>query len=183
MRTLRLSLTGMFILMLLGGGAVTAAETDESALAGEPIVVTGTLECLGDAPATTETAGSTEAGPAADGVVNLHRWVASDPRLEGEVSYTGTWQLYSEPAEDSGLVEETDAAIYSIVNEGGSWLCEETRTSDPPRIDERHTLIFDGQGEYEGLTAYLQVDWSQTPYTFSGLILPGEEPPHAEPQG
>ena len=85
----------------------------------EPIVVTGTLECLGDAPSTTEST-STEAETGGDGVVHLHRWVASDPRLEGEVSYTGRWQLYGEPAEDSGVPDDPDDALYAIVNEGGS---------------------------------------------------------------
>ncbi len=78
----------------------------------------------------------------------------------------------------------SDAALYSIVNEGGSWLCEASRAAEQPISDgDRHTLVFNGEGEYEGLTAYLTIDWSQAPYVFSGLILPGEEPPYAEPQG
>ena len=87
MRTLHLSLTGTLILMLGGTAMVVAAEPDQPVAGGEPVVVTGTLECLGEAPASSE---STAAEAAGDGVVNLHRWVASDPRLEGEVSYTGT---------------------------------------------------------------------------------------------
>jgi hypothetical protein len=181
MRTLRLSLIGTFILMLGSTALVAAAETEETVTSVEPIVVTGTLDCLGEVPASTE---STTAETADQGLVNLHRWVASDPRLEGDVTYTGTWQLYAEPEEDSGIPDPTGDAIYEIVNEGGSWLCEESRSPDPPYTSaDRHTLVFDGSGEYEGLTAYLQVDLSQAPYEFTGLILTGEEPPYAEPQG
>ena len=88
--------------------------------------MTGTLECLGDAPSTTEST-STEAETGGDGVVHLHRWAASDPRLSGEATYSGRWQLYDEPAEESGDPAASDAALYAIVNEGGSWLCEASR--------------------------------------------------------
>jgi hypothetical protein len=168
-----LSLSGTLLLMVLGTGAVLAQETEEAPPADAPIVVTGTLEC--DADAAT-----------ADGatVVNVHQWAASDPRLAGEATYSGTWQLYGEAQEDSGDPAAEAPALYSIVNEGGSWLCETSRAAEQP-VDEGdlHTLVFNGEGDYEGLTAYLHIDWSQAPYVFTGLILPGEEPSYAEPQG
>jgi hypothetical protein len=170
---MRLSLVGTLLLLLLGSSAVLAQETEEPAAAGAPIVVTGTLDCDADTAAT-------------DGlpVVSVHEWAASDPRLSGEATYSGRWQLYEEPQEDTGDPAASDAALYSIVNEGGSWLCEASRAAEQPISDgDRHTLVFNGEGEYEGLTAYLTIDWSQAPYVFSGLILPGEEPPYAEPQG
>jgi hypothetical protein len=149
-----------------------AQETEEPTAAGAPIVVTGTLDCDADA--------ATDGLP----VVSVHEWAASDPRLSGEATYSGRWQLYDEPQEESGDPAATDAALYSIVNEGGSWLCEASRAPEQPISDgDRHTLVFNGEGEYEGLTAYLTIDWRQAPYVFSGLILPGEEPPYAEPQG
>jgi hypothetical protein len=169
---MRLSLVGTLLLLLLGGSAVLAQETEEPTAAGAPIVVTGTLECDADA--------ATDGLP----VVSVHEWAASDPRLSGEATYSGRWQLYDEPQEESGDPAATDAALYSIVNEGGSWLCEASRAPEQPISDgDRHTLVFNGEGEYEGLTAYLTIDWRQAPYVFSGLILPGEEPPYAEPQG
>jgi hypothetical protein len=177
MRFLPRSLVGTFILILLAGGLAMAADPAEPAtpVGAEPVAVSGTLDCGTDAAAPDAAAGTT---------VNVHQWAASDPRLEGEASYTGHWQLYPTPAEDSGVPAEQESAVYSIVNEGGSWLCEESRTPEPPSSPgERQTLIFTGQGEYEGLTAYLEVDLSQAPYAFSGLILPGDAPPYAEPQG
>jgi len=178
MRTLRLSLAGTIVLMLLGGSSLSvAAQTEDATESTDPVVVSGTLECLGEVPADQDPAA------AEVGVVNLHRWEASDPRLGGEVNYAGQWQLYQEPSEDSGTSDQADAATYAIVNDGGRWLCEASRMVPPGDRAGAHTLVFSGEGEYEGLTAYLQVDWSQAPYAFSGLILPGEAPPYAEPQG
>jgi len=183
MRTLRLSLAGTAILMLLvAASGMVAAQSEESSEASEvgtPVVVSGTLECLGEVPAD----GDGESSAVEDGVLNLHKWESSDARFSGEVTYTGQWQLYEEPTEDTGSPEDTDAAVYAIVNEGGRWLCEESRALAPGDAGRSHTLVFSGDGEYEGMTAYLQVDWSQAPFAFSGLILPGEAPPYAEPQG
>jgi len=185
MRTLRLSLTGTAILMLLvaAGGSVAAQseEPAEAAQAATPVVVSGTLECLGEAPA--DAASDAEPGTPTDGVMNLHKWESSDARFSGEVAYSGQWQLYEEPSEDSGSGEGTDTAVYAIVNEGGRWLCAESRALAPGDRAGSHTLLFSGEGAYEGMTAYLQVDWSQTPYAFNGIILPGDAPPYAEPQG
>jgi hypothetical protein len=183
MRTMRLSLAGTFILALLAGTSIAVAQEAEDAEAmTSPVVVTGTLECLGAAPA--DQAADAGASLAPDGtVINLHEWVASDARLSGEVAYTGTWHVYGEPSEDTGTTAAQDQAIYEIVNEGGKWLCEASRIPDPMVPSEEHTLVFNGQGAYEGMTAYLHIDWSQAPFAFTGLILPGEAPPYAEPQG
>ena len=52
MRRLLQPLIGMSILMLLGGASVaTAQETEDTTAAAEPVVVSGTLECLGEVPA------------------------------------------------------------------------------------------------------------------------------------
>jgi hypothetical protein len=181
MPILRLSLSGALILSLLLPG-LAVAQDDETTADGQPVVVSGTLDCQGEVAASP----APGASPAVAGetqVVNLHQWTASDPRLEGEAAYSGHWQLYDPPAEDTGSTD-VDTAIYAIVNDGGSWICKETRTPQPPRTGgERQTLVFSGQGDYEGLTAYLEVDLSQAPYAFSGIILTGDEPPYAEPQG
>jgi len=178
MRTLRLPLIGLVILTLLATMSIMAtAQTEEEA--GSPVVVSGTLECL-DGSAS----GEDEATPIGQSVISVHAWQASDPRLTGEVTYSGQWQLYGEPSEDTGSVGAMDeVAVYKIVNEGGRWLCEEARAAEPRVGDGTHTLIFSGEEGYEGLTAYLHIDWSTTPYVFSGLILPGEAPPYAEPEG
>lgn len=179
MPKLRWSLTGTLVILLVAVPTVMAAD-DPAAVGSDPVVVSGSLDC--DVAGTSPTADASEVTSSA-AILNLHEWTASDPRLTGEAAYSGHWQLYEAPAEDTGS-SETDAAAYAIVNEGGSWLCTETRTSGPPRTEnDRHTVVFTGQGDYEGLTAYLEVDFSQAPYAFTGLILKGDAPPYAEPQG
>ncbi len=179
MRRVLRPLIGVSVLMLVGGASVaTAQETEDATAAAEPVVVSGTLECLGAVPADQTADAAASLGT---DVVNVHRWQASDARLGGEATYTGQWQLYEPPAEDSGT--GGDAAVYEIVNEGGHWLCEASRAVAPGDAPGAHTLVFNGEGDYEGMTAYLDVDWSQAPFAFTGVILPGEAPPYAEPQG
>jgi hypothetical protein len=175
MRIVSRSLVCATAAILFIGAMAVGAETS-TPLGDEPVAVSGTLTC----PAGEAATGTV----ASDESVTVHHWTASDPRLEGEAVYSGHWRLYEPPAEDSGVPAAQDAAVYSIVNEGGSWLCQQTRTPEQPRSPgDRQTLIFTGQGDYAGLTAYLEVDLSEAPYAFSGLILPGDAPPWAEPQG
>jgi hypothetical protein len=172
----------MSILVLGGTGVVIAQEPENEGATTSPVVVTGTLECRGGT-ATGEPADAGASAAPVQAKVTVHEWVASDPRLSGEVAYTGTWHIYEEPSEDTGTTAAQDQAIYEIVNEGGTWLCEASRLPDPMVPSEEHTLVFNGEGAYEGMTAYLHIDWSQAPFAFTGLILPGEAPPYAEPQG
>ena len=124
MRIVSRSLASATAAILILGGTAIGAET-ATPVGDEPVAVSGTLECpVGET--------GTEAADS-DTSVTVHRWTASDPRLQGEAVYSGRWRLYEPPAEDRGVPAAQDAAIYSIVNEGGSWLCEETRTPGPPR--------------------------------------------------
>lgn len=182
MRTLLRLLIAMSVLALIAGPSVVTAQEAEDDAVTSPVVVTGTLECLGEAAAGEPADAGASAAPA-EAKVTVHEWVASDPRLSGDVAYTGTWHVYGEPSEDTGTPAAQDQAIYQIVNEGGKWLCEASRIPDPMVPSDEHTLVFSGEGAYEGMTAYLHIDWSQAPYAFTGLVLQGEAPPFAEPQG
>ena len=176
MQSLQLILTGPVILVLLAATSLAVVAQDEATMqvSVAPVVVTGTLDC---------TDGESEE-PMGQSVVTVHAWQATDPRLSGEATYTGHWHIYEPPSEDAGdpeAVDVADAAVYEIVTEGGGWLCESSRTAPPRTGDATHTLVFSGKDEYEGLTAYLHVDWSATPFTFSGLIMEGEAPAWAPP--
>ena len=176
MHTLRSITTGAVVLGLLATTslAAVAQEEDEPQVSVAPVVVSGTLDCTDDTGEGDEAIGQS--------AMTVHAWQATDPRLSGEAAYEGHWQLYEPPAE---AADEPDAAggatIYEIVNDGGGWLCEASRTASPRTADLDHTLVFSGEGEYEGLTAYLHVDWSTTPFTFNGLIMEGEAPAWAPP--
>ena len=175
MQTPRSILTGAVVLGLLATTSLTAVAQDEddAQVSVAPVVVTGTLDCT-DAAAEGD-------GAIGQSTMTVHAWQATDPRLSGEAAYSGHWQLYEPPAEAADEPTPGDEAVYEIVNDGGGWLCEASRTAAPRTTDLDHTLVFSGEGEYAGLTAYLHVDWSTTPFTFSGLIMEGEAPAWAPP--
>ena len=169
MRTLRLTVVGAVLLAMLAVPTASAfAQTEEDTDATQPAAATGTLEFL---TPDTEMAAEDEA------VLHTHQWTSSDPRLTGMATYTGSWHLYN-PAEEECDEPNDDAAAYEIVTDGGSWLCGGFRAPVPGPDGARnvHTLVFKGAGGYEGLSAYVLVDWSTSPYTYSALITPNSVP-------
>lgn len=176
MRTLRLSLVGTAIFSLIAGTAAVMAQTDGAATE-MPVAVTGTLEFA-------DPSASGEAVDVAGKDMVAHVWKASDPRLAG-VTLGGQLHLYGEPGEDSGeATAGEDGTPYEIANEGGGWVCAGTHPAGP--VEARQSangLVFLGTGEYEGLTAYLLVDWSVEPAAFSGIVFEGEMPPYAPMSG
>lgn len=165
MRTLRTILAGPVVLaLLLGLGGAAAGQTDEAM----PTATTGTLQL--DEPATDEAH--------EEPVDHVHTWTADDPRLTGTASYTGTWHLYDPPAEDCDDPEREAGAMYEIVNDGGSWACAGVNAPipGPEGASNVHVLALTGTGEYEGLYAYIMIDWGTDPFTFSALITPNKAP-------
>jgi hypothetical protein len=184
MRTLRLTLVAPVILALLAGlgATVVAQETSDEMV---PASATGTLEFL-EPTVEGETGDGDEAFMHEAEATHVHAWNASDPRLTGNATYTGTWHLYDPPSEDCGDPEAQDKpALYEIVNDGGGWRCAGARAPvpGPDGATNVHTLVFRGTGGYEGLSAYILVDWSASPYTFGALITPNDLPLVPVPQG
>ena len=173
--------------LLCGSGTVVLAQDAERA-ASSPVTVTGTLACeraSAEDPASDDVAGPDHAGP-----VTRHTWDASDPRLTGSAAYVGRWRLYDQPSAETCSCSATAAAVddeqttYRVVNDGGSWLCVTTRANGPIETGSNaHTVVLQGEDAYAGLTAYLVIDWGNEPFTFAGLIVPGEVPPYAPPEG
>lgn len=175
MRTLRTLLVGPVILALLIALGPPVVAQDEDALA--PASATGTLEFLepGEEAGTGDAAGAEvhdEATP------HVHRWTSSDPRLSGMATYTGEWHIYDPPSEDCNDPEVTAGAVYEIVNDGGTWRCSGVRAPipGPEGATNVHTMVLTGTGGYEGLYAYVMVDWSSSPFTFGALITPNMVP-------
>jgi hypothetical protein len=168
-RTLRLYLVGMVILVLLGGlGGAVAAQDDPMA----PAMVTGTATMLShDPPLVSVPVGAI----VSVGVGFTHRWEASDPRLSGTSTYTGSWLEY--PSAELGV----DATTRVVENDEGRWVGTSTALTGPDI--STGTVILRGEGAYEGLTAYVLMDWHPllTPQaTFTAAIFPGEMPPFPE---
>jgi hypothetical protein len=169
MRAFRTTLAGSVVIALLVGlGGAAIAQTDEVT----PVATTGTLEIA--APTTTDA-----------GTVNVHTWTAEDPRLSGTATYTGTWQLYDPPSEECDDPSRTEGAMYEIVNDGGTWHCAGVNAPIPGPDGARnvHVLALTGTGDYEGLYAYIMIDWSTEPFTFSALITPNKVPLEPVMQG
>ena len=181
MRTLRLTLVGAVLLALLAGlGAPLMAQDDQLA----PSSTTGTLEFVEPVPEAATGEGE-DAVAHEDATLHVHEWTSSDPRLTGTATYTGTWHIYNPPAEDCDDPEAEAGAVYEIVNDGGSWRCAGFRAPipGPDGATNVHTLAFRGTGGYEGLSAYILVDWSSSPYTYGALITPNAVPIVPVPEG
>ncbi len=168
MRTLRLSLVGTAILMLLGGLAGAAVAQEE-----EPV------DLMAPAAVTIETGNPRPvSGPSTEvddaGVIHYRGvefamdWVASDPRLSGAVTYHGAWDEFG------GYSIETNT--YEVVNEGGRWFGPATAITVNDVWVE--TIVLDGEGGYEGLTAY--VLGTLLPDETNAIIFPGEPIPMPE---
>ena len=182
MRTLRLSLVGTIIMVLLGGlGGAVVARTDGSAK------VTGTV---------VSSASGASGEFSQDGVLG-EDWVGhgrgfggsttfewSDPRLPSRADTMMNFDAYGDPAEgDVGAVAVT--TMWLLEGPEGSWngpwigWCDEQSHC-------RGTVTLTGYGAYEGLYAVLteqpQEDASGTvTQMFEGAILAGEIPPVPEP--
>lgn len=165
----------VILALLMAPISPTTAQSPEPTDSVVSVSATGTLTF--DAPPD----GATGSGePTTSPVVHVHTWASSDPRLTGTATYTGAWQLY-DPASEDCDVPDDPAAVYEIVNEGGGWRCAGFRApvTGPEGASNVHTIVLRGTGGYEGLTVYMLVDWSASPYAFSALITPDKLP--AEP--
>lgn len=111
---------------------------------------------------------------------------ATDPRLTGSlvrVLNADTYQV--SPTED--VMVQTD--LWRIETEQGTWLGESTGLSHFGEIadeaaTEIGTVVLTGDGAYEGLSAYLFVDWApEVGADVQGAIFAGEMPPAPEGSG
>jgi hypothetical protein len=165
MRTLRTSIAGLVSLALVMALSGVAIAQDSDL---EVSATTGTLEMSEPI----DVASHDEA------IEHVHTWTAEDPRLTGTATYTGTWHIYEPPAEDCDDPEAEAGAYYEIVNDEGGWACSGIREPipGPDGATNVHVLALTGTGGYEGLYAYIMIDWGTDPFTFSALITPNEVP-------
>ena len=163
---LRSSLAALSVLSLLGAtsGAVIAAESDEAMAS---VTVKGQVFFT---------------GVASDGVMTMDEdawrtkdtevWLrveADDDRLDGTGSARYNSSKYPYPL-------ELQAGIYDFANEDGRWVGTYTAFVEPTMGIDRDTVILSGEGAYEGLSAYLPIDWSGNSGSFIGAIFPGVMP-------
>lgn len=176
MRNVRIVLSGTVMVALLTLVGAPVAAQDEMSEVTAPVAVSGTLEFMEPTPE----AQLGEDGETAHGadVDHVHRWTSDDPRMNGTATYTGSWHLYDPPSEDCDDPEAQAGAVYEITADTGGWRCAGVRAPipGPDGATNVHTLAFRGTGENDGLSAYVLIDWSESPYTFSALITPNDVP-------
>lgn len=112
----------------------------------------------------------------ADGVTqvrgwsNVAVWEASDPRLSGDVAYA---RNYDEYPGQGGLAAETGS--YRVSNAGGSWTGVSSSIVGP-RMPTSDAFVLTGEDGYEGLSAFLTVEYGSSAPSFLGAIVPGPMP-------
>jgi hypothetical protein len=99
-------------------------------------------------------------------------WEASDPRLSGTGTYVSNWN----EVVASGLSYGADN--YILVNQDGRW-AGTSLVFGSPGDDE--LLVLQGEGAYEGLTAYVQIPATSGQKSFNAIITNGEPVEIPEP--
>jgi hypothetical protein len=94
-------------------------------------------------------------------------WESSDPRLSGMVTTTGNRDIYQ------GAAVMVESVLLEVANDGGRWVGPMTRGK--VGSDYRASAVLRGEGDYEGFTALVFLDFGVTP---SGIaaVFPGEMP-------
>ena len=186
MRAIKTSIISILAIGLLAGSAVGVAAQEEEAAA-EPAVgssyFTGVFHHGGaNSGQPTETV--------VDGVMEVRGWgfegngiETSDPRMTGSVTRNGNTDIHKlGDSEDVGF----EAVAWRIKNDDGSWSGQGSTLTrggrDVPRDEATYfeTIVLTGEGAYEGLTAYVLVDWTALPIAVEGAIFVGEAPPLPE---
>jgi hypothetical protein len=107
-------------------------------------------------------------------------WTTSDPRLSGDVAALWNADVYEE--EEHGPISVITAA-YFVTNEAGGWTCRSDTIAIGSGLDLEYvpgeTATCVGDGDYEGLSATLALDYV-VEESLVGLIFPGDAPPFPE---
>ena len=168
MRTLRLSLVGAVIALVVGGALAVGQSPSpfDPMRAGAVHIDFRVVEFFKE--------GTRES----DGVGIVHErgtgvtltFESRDPRLSGDVTYLANLDCFKD-----GTSVHTET--YEIVNDGGSWFVASLGMEVPGQVYGDYVL-FRGEGGYAGLSALLFVDGLRN--TIDGVIFPGEMPPVQE---
>jgi hypothetical protein len=189
MRGIKTTVISVLALGLLAGSAVGVAAQDEAAddMPAGPVTFSGTFE--GTWPPVDEGTFTF-----ADGLelvrdeVLAGSIVTTDSRLTGAVLQAQNTDIHSASGRDQFVAPRS--VSWRIENEDGAWTGQGHELhgwgSDDPH-QEPHgatVLMLTGEGGYQGLSAYLMVDWStwseDTLPTVDGALFPGEAPPFPE---
>jgi hypothetical protein len=190
MRTLRLSLVGTVMLVLLGGlgSAVMAQDAEDTGIAATHVTGRTTANRIVSPP--TYTGGYGYAHNTGYGGVYERDVDWSDPRLPSLMRLSESWDFYSV----GDASDEFNGAISLVQNvrldsPDGAWtgtaygLLEETKPV--ARYPQTLLMVLGGAGAYEGLSAMLRATYEEPPAMgtiadWEGYILEGGMTPIPE---
>jgi hypothetical protein len=164
------------------GGGVPGAATDAEAV--PATWVTGDITF---APSCSGPTREVDAGVRRerDYLCEPQRWTSSDPRLTGEAAAHWNADVYEPDGDAPGSSISVTTVAYYLRNEAGGWACHSNALAhgygSNAAYETGETAMCVGDGEYDGLSAILVVDFATSPATFVGLIFPGDAPPLPEP--
>ena len=189
MRAIKTSVISILAIGLLASSAVGVAAQDEEAagVPTGPASFSGTYE--GTWPPLNEGTNTF-----VDGLELFRDQVfadsieTTDPRLTGSVLQAQNTDVHDVSGRDQFVAPRS--VNWRIENEGGAWTGQGYELhgwgADDPHQEAFGVtvLMLTGEGDYEGLSAYLMVDWStwseDTLPTVDGAVYPGEAPPFPE---
>ena len=183
MRTMRTSLVGTVILVLVGGlGAAVAAQ--EEVIPADPHGASFFTLTKGDLLSESEWEWSQGPDGSSEflGLEDAFTVVASDPRI------SGTWaEVYNfrgwEAPDDTGLPFSPSiiSGAVRIENDDGAWVGASSEFGSA--FHNYEWIELRGEGAYDGLTAVVRStqDFATGAETYDGVIVPGTPPDHPAP--
>jgi hypothetical protein len=170
MRTTRLFLSSVVTVVLTSGlvGAVLAQDDQVIGPMGANYFTATDTPISGGTFAWVEGSEYTEA----EGVTAVTDFVATDPRISGQATWTSNIRFYPY-GEEGGIDPAAWASAVRIENADGSWVGTTTGYHDPADATREWNVV-DGEGAYEGLTAVFRF---AAEAGYEGVIVPGGLPP------
>jgi hypothetical protein len=168
MRTLRLSLVGTVIAVVVGGAVAVGQSPSpfDSMRAGAVHIDFRVVEFFQEGTREPDEVGTVQER----GTGVTLAFESSDPRLSGDVTYLANLDYFKD-----GTSVHTET--YEIVNDGGGWFGTSLGMEVPGQVYGDYVLLR-GEGGYAGLSALLFVDGLRN--TIDGVIFLGEMPPVPE---
>jgi hypothetical protein len=172
MRTLRLSLVGTIILVLLGGlggTVVLAQDEDQAGPVVAPLYSTGTFELIDGGEGQFSKVGDVIQER---GAFIAYEGEASDPRASGymTVGVSGSWFSAGSPSADTWVF----SAIARLENADGAWEGPVSGIAHPTGFTSVGWLT--GEEDYEGLTMFIRGSYDGTTAFGENLVFAGDPP-------
>jgi hypothetical protein len=167
--------------LLVGSGMATTAQEEEPSEHPTPAWVTGTVG-QGGAVVQEPTETPIDGGMQVRGMGFAGEPLEiDDPRLSGTLSRVFNTDTYDIA---TGEFVALQTFTFSVENDAGSWSGQGTALvhggETIPREDATDmdtVFLLTGADAYEGLSAYLIIDWTADPIEVEGAIVQGEMPP------